>query len=267
MPFHSFNQTIGLPEISDSPFFTADWPCPPNVRTLVSTRHGGTSRGAYASLNVGAHVGDRPEDVARNRAIVQAQVPLPLAYLNQVHGTAVVQAAEAAAAPVPPDADASVDSSGRAACAVMTADCLPVLFCDRAGSVVAAAHAGWRGLAGGILQQTAAAMRVPPVEIMAWFGPAIGPEAFEVGGEVRETFCRSSSRAEDAFTPIGGGKYLADIYLLAEQILHSEGITQTYGGGRCTVLERDSFFSYRRNAQTGRMVSAVWLKPENTEAA
>lgn len=260
----SLTQSLNLPEVSGS-FFGADWPAPPNVRTLISTRQGGVSRQPYGSLNVGAHVGDDVEAVARNRVLVQQQVPLPLAYLNQTHSNRVVRAADSLVVPL--DADASFDDGGAAACAVMTADCLPVLFCDRAGSVVAAAHAGWRGLAGGVLQNTVAAMGVPPVEIMAYFGPAIGADAFEVGQDVFDAFAAQLPDAASAFQDIGGGKYLADMYLLARQVLHREGVTQIYGGGFCTVLQRETFFSYRRDGRTGRMVSAVWLEnlPQHRE--
>ena len=253
------NAAIGLKPHDDAPFFRADWPAPANVRTLLTTRSSGISEGAYRSLNLGSHVGDRPEHVRHNRATVQAQVGAPVAYLNQVHGTHVADAAEHTAGS-PPDADAAVCRSSRAACAVMTADCLPVLFCDRAGSVVAAAHAGWRGLAAGVLENTIAAMNVPPVEIMAYLGPAIGPDAFEVGQDVYDAFCARNREAEQAFVPIEGGRYLADIYTLARQTLRREGVNMIYGGGRCTVLERDTFFSYRRDGQTGRMASIIWLE-------
>lgn len=252
----TLNQTLNLPEVSGS-FLRADWPAPPNVRTLITTRQGGVSTAPYGSLNVGAHVGDDAQAVARNRALVQQQVPLPLAYLNQTHSSMVVRAGDSVETAL--SADASFDNEGAAACAVMTADCLPVLFCDRAGSVVAAAHAGWRGLAGGVLQNTVAAMGVPPVEVMAYFGPAIGAEAFEVGQDVYDAFTAQLPDAADAFQAIDGGKYLADIYALARQVLHREGVTQIYGGRFCTVLQREAFFSYRRDGQTGRMVSAVWL--------
>ena len=255
----TLNETLGL-HTPEQPFLTADWPAPSNVKTLITTRNGGVSEGVYRSLNVGAHVGDLPAHVAKNREIVQQQVGAPIAYLNQIHSNRVVQAAEALESLI--DADASVDSSGRAACASMTADCLPVLFCDRAGTVVAAAHAGWRGLAGGVLQNTVAAMQVDPLDIMAYLGPAIGADAFEVGQEVWDEFCTQIPAAESAFEPIGGGKYLADIYALARLVLQREGVTQIYGGDYCTVLQRDTFFSYRRDGQTGRMVSVIWLDAE-----
>lgn len=260
-PTRNFDQALSLPAL-DGSFFAADWPAPANVRTLITTRRGGHSKGAYGSLNVGAHVGDDPAAVAANRALVQARIALPVAYLNQVHGNTAVAAASSLKTPA--DADASFDNSGLAACAVMTADCLPVLFCDHAGTVVAAAHAGWRGLAGGVLENTIDAMGVPPLEIIAWLGPAIGPEAFEVGEDVREAFCRNLSAAETAFHAIGGGKYLGDIYALAKLVLRRAGVSRIYGGEHCTVLEREHFFSYRRDGQTGRMLSAVWLQPEST---
>ena len=257
----SLPTAINLPEPIAGSFFTANWTAPRNVKTLITTRNGGVSSGAYSSLNVGAHVGDNPEHVAENRARVQAQVPVPIAYLQQTHSSIVVQAADSVAAPL--NADASVDASGKVACAVMTADCLPVLFCDRAGTVVAAAHAGWRGLADGVLQNTIAAMGVPAMEIMAYFAPAIGAEAFEVGQDVFDAFCAQNQAAEALFAPIENGKYLADIYGLARLILRREGVTQIFGGEHCTVLERETFFSYRRDGATGRMVSMIWLENED----
>lgn len=254
------NAAIGLAQY-DTPFLRADWPAPAQVKTLLTTRKGGVSKAPFAGLNVGAHVGDAPADVAHNRALVAAEAGRPVAYLNQIHSPDVVEAAQSVHTEA--DADAAVDRSGAAACAVMTADCLPVLFCDRAGTVVGAAHAGWRGLAAGVLENTVAAMGVPTAEIMAYLGPAIGPDAFEVGQDVFDTFCLPLPQAQAAFEPIGGGKYLADIYALARLRLQREGVTQIYGGTHCTVLERDTFFPYRRDGQTGRMVSLIWLeKPE-----
>ena len=256
-PF-DFNAAVGLKPLGSAPFFTAEWPAPANVRTLITTRNGGISEGAYRSLNLGSHVGDNAGHVQHNRATIQAHIDAPVVYLNQIHGTTVVQASEHIGRP--PDADAAVDRTGTAACAVMTADCLPVLFCDRAGTVVAAAHAGWRGLAGGILQNTIAAMNTPAAEIMAYLGPAIGSDAFEVGQDVYDAFTAQTREAAQAFEPIGANKYLADIYALARLVLQREGIHLIYGGGRCTVLERDTFFSYRREKQTGRMASIIWLE-------
>ncbi len=237
-----------------------DWPAPDRVGCLVTTRTGGVSSGVFASLNLGDHVGDAPEAVAANRAIVGRHVGGRPAWLNQVHGVRVIDAAEADG-PVPPEADAAFARSAGAACAVMTADCLPVLFCDDAGTVVAAAHAGWRGLQAGVLEATVVAMGVPATKLMAWLGPAIGPQAFEVGGEVREAFIKVATEAAAAFKPGAEGKWLADIYLLARQRLAAQGVLRVSGGDFCTVTEKDRFFSYRRDGQTGRMASLIWLKP------
>lgn len=249
-------KNLAITPLSES-VFKADWPAPANVKTLISTRNGGVSEGIYASLNVGAHVGDVFEHVAQNRAWVQQHASAPLAYLNQTHSTDVVEA-EAALQNLL-DADASVNRNGQAACAVMTADCLPVLLCDAAGTVVGAAHAGWRGLVGGVIENTVAAMNVTG-RLLAYLGPAIGPDAFEVGEEVRAAFVAHDAAATAAFVDIGEGKYLADIYLLARQRLQAVGILDIYGGEHCTVLQREDFFSYRRDGQTGRMVSAIWLE-------
>ena len=255
----TLSESLGIAAVKSN-FLHADWPAPDNVKTLLTTRNGGVSNGVYRSLNVGIHVGDNPEHVAHNREIVQQQISVSVAYLNQIHSNKVVLATDALERLI--DADASVDNTGRAACASMTADCLPVLFCDKAGTVVAAAHAGWKGLAGGILQNTIRAMNVAPIEIMAYLGPAIGPDAFEVGRDVVDVFYQSMPESESAFESIGGGKFLANIYALARMILQREGVSMIYGGDYCTVLERNTFFSYRREGQTGRMVSVVWLEKQ-----
>ncbi|OHX10372.1 hypothetical protein BI347_21540 [Chromobacterium sphagni] len=239
-------------------WIAADWPAPANVRTLATTRQGGVSQPPYASLNLGAHVGDDPADVAANRARLRAALPAEPFWLNQVHGTAVANAASAAE--LPPDADASFARAPGAICAVMTADCLPVLLCDDAGSAVAAAHAGWRGLCDGVLEAAIAAIGPAPSTLMAWLGPAIGPDAFEVGAEVREAFIARDPAAVEAFADIGEGKYLADIYALARQRLAAAGVSRVYGGDFCTVIDRERFFSYRRDRQTGRMASLIWLQ-------
>lgn len=257
MPLTTLPQMLDLPADNGQAFFHADWPAPAAVKTLLTTRRGGVSQKPFDTLNLGGHVGDDPEAVAANRAWVEKQVGKPVIYLNQIHSADVVQA-ECAQSGRP--ADASVNSDGLTACAVMTADCLPVLFCDDNGSVVAAAHAGWRGLAGGVLQNTADAMNCPPDRLMAYLGPAIGPDAFEVGQDVWDAFCTRDPAAADAFESIGNGKYLADIYRLARRILQRHGIHRIYGGNRCTVLEREVFFSYRRDGQTGRMASIIWLE-------
>ncbi|MCG9024768.1 peptidoglycan editing factor PgeF [Laribacter hongkongensis] len=237
---------------------TAGWPAPARVRTLVTTRDGGVSLAPYASLNLGQHVGDDPAAVAENRARLRACLPAEPFWLNQVHGIGVQEAC-ADAPDVPPDADAGFTRQPGVVCAVMTADCLPVLLTDRSGCVVAAAHAGWRGLCNGIIEATIVRMAVPANDILAWLGPAIGPDAFEVGPEVRTAFMAHDPTAASAFAAIPDGKYLADIYLLARQRLNACGVTEVHGGDACTVTERERYFSYRRDGRTGRMASLIWL--------
>ncbi|KZE84900.1 peptidoglycan editing factor PgeF [Chromobacterium subtsugae] len=239
-------------------WLAADWPAPARVRTLATTRQGGVSQAPYASLNLGAHVGDAPDAVAANRARLRDELPAEPAWLNQVHGVAVADAAALRGAA--PDADASFARAPGVVCAVMTADCLPVLLCDDAGRAVAAAHAGWRGLCDGVIEATVAAMALPPAGLMAWLGPAIGPDAFEVGAEVRQAFLARAPAAASAFIDIGEGKYLADIYALARQRLQAAGVERVYGGDFCTVIDRERFFSYRRDRITGRMASLIWLQ-------
>lgn len=236
-------------------FLMPDWPAPDNVMALMTTRAGGVSQAPYNGFNLGTHVGDYPERVAQNRAILREHVPSEPKWLNQVHGTQVVSDGGC-------DADASYTTHPGEVCVIMTADCLPVLFCDRAGTVVAAAHAGWRGLCNGILEATVDRMQRPPEEIMAWLGPAIGPQQFEVGDEVRAAFISHDPTAASAFKPgASEGKWLADIYALAGQRLAAAGIGSIHGGGLCTVSDNRNFFSYRRDKQTGRMAALIWLKP------
>lgn len=235
-----------------------DWPVPARVKSLMTTREGGVSQAPWTSLNLGDHVGDDPVHVAANRAQLGRYVPAEPAWLKQVHSARVVEPGRDAHR----EADASFTRESGQVCAVLTADCLPVLFCDRAGSVVAAAHAGWRGLAGGVLEATVAAMQVPPDEILVWMGAAIGPQAFEVGDDVREAFIARHPEAAAAFLPHAAGlpgKWLADIYRLARICLQHAGVEAVYGGGRCTFNEVDHFYSYRRDGVTGRMASLVWL--------
>lgn len=245
--------------LSNSTCFVPDWPTPKNVRSLVTTRNGGVSQGVYSSLNLGAHVGDDPLAVMTNRARVVASVQGMPVWLNQVHGTRVFDATGFSAIDKLPEADASFSREAGSVCTVMTADCLPVLFCDLAGSVVAAAHAGWRGLLAGVLEEAIVAMGVPGQNLMAYLGPAIGPQAFEVGDEVRSAFVSADETSVAAFKSSLQGKWLADIYLLARQRLAGLGLTRIYGGSFCTVSEPDRFFSYRRDGQTGRMASLIWL--------
>lgn len=238
--------------------FVAEWPAPATVRTLITTRAGGVSKAPYATLNLGRHVGDDPQAVAANRALLRAQLPNEPVWLNQVHGIKVVDAATVGLEA--PEADASISRTPGVVCAIMTADCLPVLLADSKGSVVGAAHAGWRGLCNGVIEATVEAMAVPGNELVAWLGPAIGPDAFEVGAEVRAAFLQQDQAADAAFSPLEDGKYLADIYLLARQRLARLGVAQVHGGDFCTVIERDRFFSYRRDHVTGRMASCIWIE-------
>jgi len=251
------DDALGLASANPNDWLVADWPAPANVRTLITTRAGGVSKPPFDSLNLGRHVGDDDAAVTANRARLAERLPAEPAWLSQTHSTTAVDAA--AVGKPAPEADASFTNQADTVCAIMTADCLPVLLTDRAGSVVAAAHAGWRGLCNGVIENTVDAMGVAPIELMAWLGPAIGPDAFEVGTEVREAFMAHDVRADAAFEAIGDGKYLADIYALARLRLNSLGVSQVYGGDHCTVLERERFFSYRRDRTTGRMASCIWL--------
>lgn len=234
-----------------------DWPVPARVRAVVTTRAGGVSAVPFDALNLGDHVGDEPAAVAENRRRLQALLGCRPAWLSQVHGVTVVQADPAQVL----EADASWSATPGIACAIMTADCLPVLFCDRAGARVAAAHAGWRGLAAGVLEASVAALGCPPGEVLAWLGPAIGPQAFEVGAEVREAFVSRHAEAAAAFVPsTNPGRYMADLYHLARIRLARVGVTAVYGGGLCTFGDAERFYSYRREPRTGRLASLIWLE-------
>lgn len=236
-------------------WLTPDWPAPASVKACVTTREGGVSEAPFDSLNLGDHVDDRPEAVAENRRRLTDHFSIKPAWLQQVHGIAVAHADPSVVA----TADASWTATPGIACAAMTADCLPALFCDRAGTRVAAAHAGWRGLAAGVLEATLDSLDVPAEDILVWLGPAIGPQAFEVGPEVREVFINQFPEAETAFVPShNAGKFMADIYKLARLRLAVRGVTAVYGGGFCTVTD-PRFFSYRRASRTGRFASLVWL--------
>ena len=236
-------------------WLTPDWPAPASVRACVTTREGGVSEAPFDSLNLGDHVDDRLEAVAENRRRLTDHFSIKPAWLQQVHGIAVAQADPGIVA----TADASWTATPGIACAAMTADCLPALFCNRAGTRVAAAHAGWRGLAAGVLEATLDTLDVPAEDVLVWLGPAIGPKAFEVGPEVREVFINQLPEAAEAFVPSNNaGKFMADIYLLARLRLAERGVTAVYGGGFCTVTD-PRFFSYRRAARTGRFASLVWL--------
>lgn len=236
-------------------WLTAQWPAPARVKTCVTTRTGGVSLAPYDSCNLGEHVGDQLVAVQKNRQRLVSLLGCKPAWLQQVHGVAVVEANPA----LVPEADASWTSKPGIACTVMTADCLPALFCDRAGSRVAAAHAGWRGLASGVLEATLDKLDVPADQVLVWLGPAIGPQAFEVGGEVRDAFVAQHAQAAAAFVASANpGKFLADIYQLARIRLAARGVQAVYGSDYCTVTD-PRFFSYRRAAQTGRFASLIWL--------
>ncbi|HET8850048.1 MAG TPA: peptidoglycan editing factor PgeF [Marinobacter sp.] len=250
--------------ISDNNTLKPGWRVPDNVRALSTTRRGGVSAAPWESLNLGHHVNDVAEHVAENRQRLAQHAGLAvenIGWLNQVHGTSVVELSPGNASALP-EADASYTRQPGIACAILSADCLPIVLADNAGTVVGAAHAGWRSLCGGVIEQLIGAMNVPGAELNAWLGPAIGPDQFEVGPEVREAFLGQDEGAHLAFQTRGAraGHYLADIYCLARRRLARIGVEAVSGGSLCTVNDRDWFFSYRRDGQTGRMATLVWLK-------
>lgn len=241
---------------SEPDFIVPDWPAPARVRAVSTTRAGGFSPAPWDSFNLGGHVTDDPERVEQNRRKLASCVGIPLSafsFMNQVHGTEIAELPRKS----PVQADGCVTSAAGVPCLVMTADCLPVLLCNKDGSRVGAAHAGWRGLCIGVLEQAVARFE-DPADVMAWLGPAIGPGQFEVGSEVREAFIEKDDEAREAFIPSSTpGHFMADIYQLARQRLASAGVSQIYGGHWCTFSEPDRFFSYRRDGVTGRMASLI----------
>jgi hypothetical protein len=249
-------------------WLTPSWPVPTNVRALSTLRGGGVSTGRYASLNLGEHVQDVPEAVTENRRRLRAAAGLPAepAWLAQVHG---VRIADLDASPPDPSAsaaaaDGAITRVPDRVCAILTADCLPVLFASEAGDAAAAAHAGWRGLAGGVIEAAVHALGRAPASLLVWLGPAIGPGHFEVGPEVRDELLRADSGASAAFVPNSRGRFMADLPGLARRRLERLGITRIYGGGECTHAEPDRFFSHRRDGQTGRQATLVWLQSKWT---
>ena len=249
-----------------STFIIPIWPAPANVKALQTTRNGGISATPYNNLNLGSHVADNPIHVAQNRQILSKFLPSEPVWLNQTHSISVVDAANSSCLP---DADASYSNRKNVVCVTMTADCLPILLCDTAGTLVTSIHAGWRGLCDGIIEATLFQLQTNSTnlnhanlqasDIMAWLGPAIGPNKFEVGGEVRAQFMEKDAHAESAFVA-HGDKYLCDLYKIAKQRLNNLGITQIYGGDLCTFSDKARFFSFRRDGNTGRMGSFIWLE-------
>ena len=239
-----------------SDWIVPEWPAPAGVKALITSRNGGVSGGAFASFNLSLRAGDNPEAVMANRARLRQFLPQEPKWLAQQHGTHVV---EIDGIDEMPQADASIARQPGTVCAIMVADCVPVLFTDRSGTLVAAAHAGWRGLAGGVIENTLRNMSVAPGEVLAYLGPGIGPRAFEVGAEVRDAFIARDARAASAFAPECAGKWLADLYALARLALMRAGVTQVRGGDLCTLSDPLRFYSYRRdNRVTGRMAALIW---------
>ena len=238
-----------------------DWPAPPTVRAVATTRHGGVSPPPWDSLNLGMHVGDGPAAVRANRQRLADALELPVQplWLDQVHGIHVVDAARASAGA---QADGSIATLPRVVCAVQTADCLPILLCDRDATAVAALHAGWRGLAGGIVEQGVAALEsrgISPASLLAWLGPAIGPAAYEVGDDVRARFVHPTDQS--ALAPNERGRWQLDLYRLARGRLLAAGVPECFGGDRCTYGEAECFFSHRRDGRCGRQAALIWLGP------
>lgn len=239
-----------------------EWDAPANVRALMTTRAGGVSAAPFDSFNLGSRCGDDPAAVVHNRALLRRHLPSEPVWLRQVHGAVVIDAGARNPAQTEPEADASVTRTIGVVCGVLVADCMPVLLANRAGTAAAAAHAGWRGLSSGVIEATIKAMAVPPRELVAWLGPAIGSQQFEVGPDVRAAFMRHDANVAAAFKPYPGrsGKFLCDLYALARQRLRALGVTSISGGGYCTVSEA-RFYSYRRDKTTGRMGAFIWIEP------
>jgi len=241
------------------PIIRPDWPAPPSINAFTSTRAGGVSLSRWASLNLGLNCGDQPEHVMQNRSRLSLLLPAAPAWLKQVHGIHVVHH-DGHLTPEP-EADAVISRTAGCVCAVLTADCLPVLLAGKKGTEVAAVHAGWRGLAAGILERTIADMQSNPADLLAWIGPGIGASAYQVGEEVYKAFCSENPDAHRAFRA-SGGRWMADLALLARQRLEGVGISQVFGGNICTYTQDRDFFSHRRDGPTGRMASVIWIQNE-----
>ena len=246
-------------------FLYPDWPAPENIGAAMTLRVGGVSAPPFASLNLATHVGDDSVAVANNRSFIRQALDLPSepVWLEQIHSNRVVEAINT---PVLQQADAAFTGQAGVVCAVLTADCLPLLICSKDGEQVAAVHAGWKGLLAGVVTNTLTALKAARVKSAAesgylvWLGPAIGPKSFEVGAEVREAFIHKNARNSTAFLQTTADKWLADIYQLARIELADINIVDVYGGGACTFAEAELYYSYRREMQTGRMASLIWRK-------
>jgi YfiH family protein len=250
-------EPAGLQWIGGLPVLVPDWPAPARVRAYATTRRGGCSSGEYASLNLSTRVGDDPNIVAANRAQLAQALALPQSprWLQQVHGMQVVDESAQEGS----EADGRYSLQAGVICAIQTADCLPVLLCDERGAAVAALHAGWRGLAAGILEVGVQRLPVPPSRLLAWLGPAIAGAAFEVGMEVRDAFLSVDPGAEVCFRAGRESRWQADLYGLARRRLQQAGVDRIYGGDYCTYTQSDWFYSYRRQVSCGRMASLIWL--------
>jgi len=256
--------SVPLPE-----WIMPDWPAPPSVKALITTRAGGVSAAPFdgpggGGMNLGFGSGDDPAAVDANRRRLRELLPSEPCWLRQVHGTHVIDAAEVAEAASPPDADAAIAGRPDVVAVAMMADCMPVLLADARGRGVAVAHAGWRGLAGGVIQATVRALRArlcdPAADLLAYLGPAIGPDHFEVGPEVLEATCAGLRGASVGFTPHGAGKFRADLFALGRLALTREGVDRVYGGGVCTHCDAARFYSHRRDRITGRHAALIWLE-------
>jgi YfiH family protein len=234
-----------------------NWPAPSHIHAFTTTRQGGYSLAPYAGLNLGMHVGDDPVHVEQNRALLKKEYNLPSepSWLSQCHSTKAVVVDDAYTLC---EADASYTMENNKVCAVLTADCLPLLVCNQAGTEIAAIHAGWRGLADGVIEATLRQLKNRPETLLVWLGPAASKAAYEVGTEVREAFLRDHPEAETGFTPTTKDYYFVDLYHLARQRLKHLGVTSIYGGDYCTIGQSDLFYSYRREGVTGRMASLIW---------
>jgi len=235
----------------------ADWPAPDFIKAGTTLRQGGVSGSPYASFNLATHVGDEPAMVEKNRAMLNLELPTAPQWLEQTHST---QAILLPSKEIVPKADAAYTSKQDIVCAVMTADCLPLLITDKQGSCVAAVHAGWRGLCDGIIEATIKKLTTEPESLLVWLGPAIGADVYEVGEEVYDAFTKEDNNAKQAFTSSSEKHWLFDIYRLAKQRLNNIGVKQIYGGDRCSLSEEEQFFSYRRDDVTGRMASLIWIE-------